>query len=109
MLVRSSEMVLGKKFYKSLIYKYKYISSNYSIGNPTIESDMVWESLTKDNELFTFAEGDNLISFFHTVDYEIIMEKLEGFFQTKDNSVPHVVDTTFKEKYDISKTFLINL
>jgi len=74
---------LGKKIYKKLIHEYLFISSNYYVNStkPTIESDMVWSSLSKDTDLFFFSNENNIIVFFNDVDFNIIEEKLLIFYK----------------------------
>lgn len=70
---------VGKKIYKKLIFDFGYVST-YKGYDPIIDSSMVWESLAKDKELFTFSNNENLIIFWNELDFNTILEKSKEFY-----------------------------
>lgn len=96
---------LGKKMYKKFIKELGYLSS-YSGGNVNLDSSMVWKSLASDNELFMFCNDNNIICFWHELDYDTIMIKLREFYYKKGNII---VDDDFLKKYSMNKNQFINL
>ena len=96
---------LGKKIYKKLIYDFGYISS-FNGYEPSLDSSMVWESLARDSDLFTFSNDENLISFWNDLDYNIIIEKLKEFYENKGTIQ---LDDDFLKKYNLTDLKLNNL
>lgn len=96
---------LGKKIYKKLICDFGYISS-YDGYEPSLDSSMVWESITNDKELFTFSNDENLISFWNELKYETIIEKLKEFYEHKGNAQ---FDDDFLAKYNLTDLSLEEL
>jgi hypothetical protein len=97
---------LGKKIYKKLIKNYEYLSS-FKGFEPSIESDMVWNKITEDKEIYTFINGENFISFWNEVEFDKIIEVLKEFFIKPNEQI--ILDSDFIVKYDITNTFLNEL
>ena len=89
---------LGKKVYKKLIKDFNCLSSFHGV-KPSKESDMVWNTLADDKELYTFVNDDNIICFWNEVDYDIIVNKLREFYI---NDGQRVFDDDFLKKYDLT-------
>jgi len=89
---------LGKKVYKKLIKDFGYLSSFKGI-KPSIESDLVWDTLADDRELFTFVNDNNIICFWNEVDYDIIIIKLKEFYKIKGQKI---FDNDFKKLYNLT-------
>jgi len=88
---------LGKKIYKKLIKDFGYISSFYGY-EPSIDSSMVWNSLSRDSDIFIFSNDDNLISFWNEIGYDDIMDTLKIFYKDKGFIQ---IDDDFIKKYNI--------
>ena len=96
---------LGKKIYKKLIKDYSYLSSFNGV-KPTIDSSMVWESILKDKDIFSFTNDDNIICFWNEEDYDIIVNKLKVFYKLKGNIQ---IDDDFIKKYNINEEKFIKI
>ena len=73
---------LGKLMYITLINKLNYISSSDfkdEHGHST-ESDFVWSSLLKNNELYSFTKDNNFIIFNSNYDYNNIIKVLKKYY-----------------------------
>ena len=95
---------LGKKIYKKLIKDFNYIST-FDGYEPSIDSSMVWQSLAKDEDIFTFTNGENIICFWKDYSYNHIIEKLKYFYKDSDFNNDHF-DDTFLKKYKLSDVSL---
>ena len=82
---------LGKKIYKKIIKDFKYIKSSGAY-DPSIESSMVFKSLAKDKEIYTFIYRDDILCIWNTYDYNKIIKLLKIYYNNLDS-------------YDINKTF----
>ena len=96
---------LGKKIYKKLTKDFNYISSFYGY-EPSIDSDMVWSSIGKDKDIFTFINDNNIISFWNDFDYNEIIEKLKDFYNIKGEIF---FDDDFLKKYNLTDTELTDM
>lgn len=96
---------LGKKIYKSLIKEIDYISS-FSGNKPSLDSNLVWNSISKDKELFTFSNDNNLISFWNELDFNYIIECLSNFYKIKGSME---FDKDFLYKFKLNKKELIDI
>lgn len=97
---------LGQKIYKKLIKDFDYISSFYGI-KPSIDSDMVWDKIADDKEIFTFLNDNNIICFWSDYKYENIIKILKEFYKHKGVII---LDDDFCKKYNINtKNFLKNI
>lgn len=97
---------LGKKTYKKLIKDLGYISS-LSGGDVNLNSSMVWKSIAKDSELYTFCNDDNIISFWNGVNYDKIVIKLREFYYKKGSNI--VFDSDFLNKYKLEREDLMKI
>lgn len=71
---------LGYKIYKKMIRDFNYLSSFYGV-EPSIDSDMTWDSILNDKEIYSFTNDDNIICFWYETEYEKIINKLKEFFK----------------------------
>jgi hypothetical protein len=91
---------LGKKIYKKLIKDFNYIST-FDGYEPSIDSSMVWESLAKDDDIFTFTNDENIICFWNDYSYNDTIEKLKYFY--KDSDINNAqFDDTFLNRYNLT-------
>jgi hypothetical protein len=94
---------LGKKIYKSLIYKLNYIST--TVMDRSMDAVFIWDSLRKDDKIFTFVRNESILCVSPTVDFLGIEEILIKFY---DNLLDEdiILDDDFKNKYlaDIRKS-----
>lgn len=88
---------LGKKIYKKLIKDLGYVSS-FSGYEPSLDSSMVWKSIVSDNDMFSFTNNENIISFWNDLDKDFIIDKLKIFFEYKGKIQ---IDKDFLKKYDL--------
>jgi hypothetical protein len=95
---------LGKKIYKKLIKDFGFISSFYGY-EPSLDSSMVWRSLSTDSEIFTFINDENIISFWNDLNYDLIVENLKLFYEKKGNIQ---IDDDFLKKYELSEEEFID-
>jgi hypothetical protein len=91
---------LGKKIYKKLIKDFNYIST-FDGYEPSIDSSMVWESLDKDDDIFTFTNDENIICFWNDYSYNDIINKLKDFYKESDINNPQF-DDTFLNRYNLT-------
>ena len=89
---------LGKKIYKKLIKDFNYITSFYGY-NPSIDSNMVWDTILSDENIFSFTNDDNIISFDKDYSFGDIVRELKIFFKIKGNKV---FDDDFLKKYHLT-------
>ena len=95
---------LAKKMYKKFIKDLGYISS-FSGGDTNIDSSMVWKSIATDQDLYTFCNDDNIISFWKDLDYDKIMKKLREFYYKRGKIV---IDEVFLIRYKITRDEFIS-
>lgn len=88
---------IGKTTYKLLIDELGYISSFYN--DRTMESLYVWDSIRKDNEVYTFIKDENIISISPKLEFEEIEKLLDDFFKNLKNETV-ILDNDFKDKYN---------
>lgn len=96
---------LGKKIYKKLIKDFNYISS-FSGYEPSEDSDMTWNSILDDHEIFSFCNDNNIISFWYEVPYDEIINILSSFYKEPGKMV---FDDDFLEKFNLTDDVLIGL
>lgn len=96
---------LGKKIYKKLIKDFGYISS-FNGYDPSLDSYMVWNSIARDKDIFTFINDENIISFWNEIDYDIIIEKLKIFYISSGN---REIDDDFLLRYNKTENELLIL
>jgi hypothetical protein len=96
---------LGKKIYKKLIKDFGFISS-FGGYEPSIDSSMVWRSISTDSDLFSFINDDNIISFWNDLNYNTIIEKLKNFYKIKGEVQ---LDDDFLKRYSLSEENLIDI
>ena len=94
---------LGKKIYKKLIKDFNYIST-FSGYEPS--SSMVWDSISRDEDIFTFANDDNIISFWNDYSYNDIISKLKNFYKTFGS---YEFDDNFLDKYKLTQESLYDI
>jgi len=87
---------LGKKIYKSLLSELGYIST--SRLDRTLDAIFVWDSLRKDDEIYTFINGENVLCIDITRNYDEIIKLLEKFYSTLSDDII-ILDDDFKSKY----------
>lgn len=92
------KLELGKKVYKKLIKDFNYISSFYGYS-PSIDSDMVWDSILDDNDIYSFTNDDNIISFYNDFNYDEIITILKQFYLVEGK---RSYDDDFLKKYNLS-------
>jgi len=88
---------LGKKIYKKLIKNLGFISS-FKGYEPSIWSDLVWNKLSMDPDLYFFSNSDNFICFWNEIEFEEIIFKLKEFFKEKGE---RIFDNDFKIKFQL--------
>ncbi len=93
---------LGKLIYKALIKKFGYISS-FNGDGPSIDSSMVWDSLSKEKDLYTFVSNQNIITFNSELSYDEILDVLDDFYIDLHNSL---FDDDFMNKYNLTESEL---
>jgi hypothetical protein len=96
---------LGKKIYKKLIKDFNYIST-FSGYEPSIDSSMVCDSISRDEDIFTFANDDNIISFWNDYSYNDIISKLKIFYKTFGS---YEFDDKFLDKYKLTEESLYDI
>jgi hypothetical protein len=98
---------LGFKIYKSLIYKLGYISTN--MLDRSMDALFVWDSLRKDQEIYTFVRGENVLCISPELKFEQIEDLLVQFFSNL-NTTEIILDDDFKTKYlpDVRKSSKIS-
>ena len=98
---------IGKKVYKKLIYKLGYLSSTYY--DRSMESLYVWDSIRKDDEIFTFICDQKILSISPNTNFNNIENILSIFYQ--NITTEHIIfDDDFKNQYnkEILKSYKIN-
>jgi hypothetical protein len=96
---------LGKKIYKKLIKDFNYIST-FSGYEPSIDSSMVWDSIARDEDIFTFTNDDNIISFCNDYSYNDIISKLKIFYKTLGS---YEFDDNFLNQYKLTEESLYDI
>jgi hypothetical protein len=96
---------LGKKIYKKLIKDFNYIST-FSGYEPSIDSSMVWDSIARDEDIFTFTNDDNIISFWNDYSYNDIISKLKIFYKTLGS---YEFDDNFLNQYKLTEESLYDI
>lgn len=87
---------IGKKIYKLLIYELGYISSMYN--DRTMESLYVWDSIRKDNSIYTFIKNESIIGISPEMKFEDIENILSYFYKNITDEVV-IMDDDFKDKF----------
>lgn len=88
---------LGKKIYKKLIYDLGYLST--TSNDRSVDSLFVWESLRKDEEIYTFVLNEKIICISPELEFEKIVDILFEFYDgTNDNDIV-ILDDDFRIKY----------
>jgi len=96
---------LGKKIYKKLIKDFNYMSS-FQGYEPSIDSNMVWDTIFDDKEIYSFSNDDNFISFWNDYSFDKIIEILKTFYKQSGNQI---YDDDFLSKYKLTDIKLSNL
>lgn len=101
---------LGKKIYKKLIKDFKYISSK-GTNDPSIESTIVFKSLAKDNEIYTFVYKDDIICFWNSYEYNKLIKMLKIFYSNYDSNYESKTffDDDFLKKYNLKESDLFDI
>ena len=84
---------LGKILYKNIIEKVGWLSSNY---DSSINSKFVWDSLSKDEELYTCLKDQSIICFDSKLDINIIENIVRKWL---NDSKDYVIDSDMMKKY----------
>jgi len=90
-------MGIGKRLYKLLIYELDYISSNYM--DRTLESLYVWDSIRKEKDIFTFINGEDILSTSSKIPFENIENILSQFYKNITDQYI-ILDDDFKNQYN---------
>ena len=85
---------LGKKIVEKIIKKYGYVSLQ-SYTKPSNEITMVFHSLTKDSNYYTFVDESESILVFDKLDKDFIIEVLREFL--KDSKIYNIDDDFLKD------------
>lgn len=85
---------LGKMLYKNIIKKLGWISSNSM--DSTIDSKFVWDSLSKDDKLYTCLKEQSIICFNPDLDINIIENVLRKWIGDSKN---YILDNDMMKKY----------
>ena len=96
---------LGKKIYKKLIKDFNYIST-FNGYEPSIDISMVWDSIARDEDIFTFTNDDNIISFWNDYSYNDIISKLKIFYKTFGS---YEFDDNFLDKYKLTEEDVLKI
>ena len=67
---------------------------------------MVWDSISRDEDIFTFANDDNIISFWNDYSYNDIISKLKIFYRTFGS---YEFDDNFLDKYKLTEESLYDI
>jgi hypothetical protein len=94
---------LGIKIYKKIIKDFGFISSLYS-DDASFDSNLVWYSILKDKEIYSFINGYNIISFWNEYDFDDIVLNLKEFFE-KSGKI--IIDDDFLIKYSLNEETFI--
>jgi len=97
---------LGKKIYKKLIKDFGYLST-FNGFEPSTDSSMVWNSIVRDVELFSFIDKSNIISFWNRFNYNEIIDKLIEFY--KNDRTSYQFDDNFLDRYNLTEEQLCKL
>jgi len=90
---------LGQKIYKKLIKDFNFISSFYGV-EPSIDSDMVWNKIVDDKEIYSFINDNNFVSFWNDIEFDTIIKKLKEFYKISGNKI---YDNDFCIKYNMTQ------
>lgn len=95
---------IGKKIYLAVIKKIKYISTNKF--DRSLDSIFVWDSLRKDENIYSFVRNEQMICFDIKCEFKFISNILLEFFkydiEDKKSDIDnnnYVLDTDFKKLY----------
>jgi hypothetical protein len=97
---------LGKKIYKKLIKDFGYLST-FNGFEPSTDSSMVWNSIVKDAEIYSFVNNNNIISFWNKFNYNKLIDKLIEFY--KNDSTSYQFDDDFLNEYNLTEDQLLKL
>lgn len=88
---------IGKRIYLEVIKKLKYISTlKY---DRTMDSIFIWDSLRKDESVYSFINEEKMICFDINCPPNYIIDMLLDFFKDTVDKKTTILDTTFKNKY----------
>lgn len=87
------DLGLGKILYKNIIEKIGWLSSNFDAN---VNSKFVWDSLSKDQELYTCLKDKSIICFNWELDFNIIENILRKWIK---DSKDYVIDSDLMKKY----------
>jgi len=95
---------IGKKIYLTIIKKLNYISTVRL--DRSLDAIFVWDSLRKDNTIYSFVRKEQMICFNIDCDFEFIKNILLNYFKyeieeliNNINNHQFILDSDFKEKY----------
>lgn len=91
---------LGTKIYKVLIKKKGYIAS-FHTEETSMDSDFVWTNILHDQDMFSFSNGNNFISFWNEYDTDKITKILKKFY--KHHSDNFQLDNDFMNKIGLTE------
>jgi len=94
---------LENKIYKKLIKDFNYISSFYR--NIFVNDMYFWKKIFNDSDIYTFTNDEEIISFWHECEYDIIIKNLKLFFNQKGKIK---LDDNFLNKYSLDSNLFIN-
>lgn len=99
---------IGKIVYKSMINKLGYISS---IGiDRTEDAELVWDSISKDKNIYSFVSDKKIISITRNIKLEEILELLRKYFEFElKNNYPIILDSNFRKTFNIKVELLNDL
>ena len=94
---------LGKKIVEKIIKHYNYISLQ-SYTNPSNEITMVFHSLAKDSNYYTFVDESESILVFDKLDKDVIIPVVKDFLKNSDT---YAVDDDFLKDFDLNEKDII--
>jgi len=87
----------GNTIYRSAIQQFGWISSNEYMDSISKSAKMVWSSISKDNNYYTFMTSDDIITFSKDTKFEDIVNILNSMFYDRFEDV--IPDKDFHIKY----------
>jgi hypothetical protein len=96
---------VGKKCYKTMINKLGHISSeSYHKDDRSEDAELVWSSIIKEKNIYSFICGEKIISFSDNYDVEKIINILKEHFKYELINTPNqiIMDNNFIKKYNIN-------